>query len=608
MTLNENSSKYFPYEKYREKQLKLIEMTKKSILEKTHLVIQAPAGFGKTICVLAGALEATEKNNLKILWICRTHREADRVIDEAKEIYSINPWISAITIRARSELCPMPISNEIRRDAESFSILCSEIKKRRLCPYYSPQKIKNIELPAIGSIKDITKQCLEHHICPYESIRKKIGKYKIISLAYLYVLKQPIFKRLNINEEKCILVIDEAHNILEAAQKLLSEKITIKSLKMTLIEAKKYKVNVAEEITNKILEIINGVKNEKIIDKEKFASKIEKETAKKVEEIAKHLLEIGMKIRRQLASENKIPRSHIHHLGKFISLLSNAIGKEEYSLILRENEIELLCFDPKSIMRRLFKKFFTTISLSGTISNRYNKIMGIKQARFLEITLKYNPDQILSIIASNVTSDYEKRNPQMYRKMLEYIIVTSEIINAGIGIFTASYNVLKGIIEAGILNIKKPVFIEDENMTSRMNEIQIELFKEKARKNGAIYLGVCGGRASEGVDYPGKEMDVVILAGIPFPEPTPSIKAKIKYYEKKYGRKMGKLYGYIIPSMWKVAQAAGRVIRGPEDRGAIIYLDKRYQKYSKLLPKWMRPRKTIHDAAELKEELSLFFA
>lgn len=61
MTLNENSSKYFPYKKYREKQLKLIEMTKKSILEKTHLVIQAPAGFGKTICVLAGALEATEK-------------------------------------------------------------------------------------------------------------------------------------------------------------------------------------------------------------------------------------------------------------------------------------------------------------------------------------------------------------------------------------------------------------------------------------------------------------------------------------------------------------------------------------------------------------------
>lgn len=601
-------SKYFPYQNYREKQLRLIKTTREAILKKKHLVVQAPAGFGKTICILAGALEATEKNNLKILWTCRTHREADRVIEEAKEIHLKNSWISAITIRARSEMCPMPINNEIRRDSESFSILCSEIRKRKLCPYYNFDRIEAIELPAIGSIKNVTQLCLKENVCPYESIKRKIEKYRIISLTYLYVLKQPIFRRLNMDENKCILIIDEAHNILEAAQKILSEKLTCKGLKMTLTEAKKYEVNFVEEVSNKILKIINEAKKEEILNREKFASKIKREAKEEIEKLARHLLEKGMEIRRQLALENKIPRSHIYHLGKFLSLLKDTIGKKEFSLILREGEIEILCFDPKNIMQRLFKKFHITISLSGTISKKYNKLVGISQARFLEISLKYHPDQILSLIAYNVTSDYEKRNPQMYRKMLEYIIVSSEIINAGIGVFTASYNVLKGIIDAGMLNIKKPIFIENENMTSRMNEIQINLFKEKARKSGAIYLGVCGGRASEGVDYPGKEMDIVILAGIPFPEPTPSIKAKTRYYEEKFGRGVGKLYGYIIPSMWKVAQAAGRVIRSPKDRGAIIYLDKRYLKYSRLLPKWMRPKKIVHDAAELKEEISLFFA
>lgn len=600
-------SKYFPYKSYREKQQKLIESTKKAILEKRHLIVQAPAGFGKTICVLSGALEATEEKDLKILWICRTHREADRVIEEAQKIHLVNPSISAVTIRARSELCPMPINNEAKRDVEAFSILCSEIKRRKLCPYYNRTRMRNLKLPPIGSINKITKLCTENNICPYESIKRNLQKYKVVSLTYLYVLKQPIFKTLNINEEKCILIIDEAHNIVETAQKILSEKLTQKSLKTAIIEAKKYKINIAERIADMFLSILNNTTNERVINKKQFISKIKKKIKVKLETLAENLIEEGMKIRRHLASENKIPRSHIHHLGKFIYLLNNSMEKEEFSLILREGEIEILCFDPKSIMKRIFRKFHSTISLSGTINRKYSRIVGISQAKYLEISLKYHPDQILSIVTTNVTSDYEERNIQMYRKMLEYIIITSEIVNAGIGIFTASYNVLKGIIEAGILSIKKPIFIEDENTPSRINEIQISLFKEKARKTGAIYLGVCGGRASEGVDYPGKEMDVVILAGIPFPEPTPSMKARIKYYEEKFGRKTGKLYGYVIPALWKVAQAAGRAIRGPNDRGAIIYLDKRYLKYSSLLPKWMRPRKIIHNAVELKEELSLFF-
>ena len=49
----------------------------------------------------------------------------------------------------------------------------------------------------------------------------------------------------------------------------------------------------------------------------------------------------------------------------------------------------------------------------------------------------------------------------------------------------------------------------------------------------------------------------------------------MSYYQDKYGR--GLQYGYIFPAMIKTLQNAGRCIRSQQDRGAIIFLDERYQ-------------------------------
>jgi len=47
-------------------------------------------------------------------------------------------------------------------------------------------------------------------------------------------------------------------------------------------------------------------------------------------------------------------------------------------------------------------------------------------------------------------------------------------------------------------------------------------------------------------------------------------------------------YTYLYPGLQKVVQAAGRVIRGIEDRGVVMLIDDRYaeRKVQKLLPAW----------------------
>jgi DNA excision repair protein ERCC-2 len=47
-------------------------------------------------------------------------------------------------------------------------------------------------------------------------------------------------------------------------------------------------------------------------------------------------------------------------------------------------------------------------------------------------------------------------------------------------------------------------------------------------------------------------------------------------------------YTYLYPGLQKVVQAAGRVIRGQEDRGVVMLIDDRFaeRKVQNLLPAW----------------------
>jgi len=174
-------------------------------------------------------------------------------------------------------------------------------------------------------------------------------------------------------------------------------------------------------------------------------------------------------------------------------------------------------------------------------------------------------------------------------------------------VFFPSYDVLKEIVNIGIrdkiIDLGKQVFIESPELSSTDNDFMIEEFKRSA-ESGAVLLGVMGGRNSEGVDYPGKEMESVCVVGIPLAKPTPRVEASIEYYTSKFGS-LGKIYSYVIPAVYKASQTAGRVIRSPEDRGFILLLDKRYlwPYYKSLLPQWLRRELEIIrnlDALEVK--------
>jgi DNA excision repair protein ERCC-2 len=214
-------------------------------------------------------------------------------------------------------------------------------------------------------------------------------------------------------------------------------------------------------------------------------------------------------------------------------------------------------------------------------------------------------------VCLGVSTALEKRTSANYQIIIERIVEVVDNTPANTGIFAASFGVLNSLVAEGLKeSLDKPLFHERRGMTSKANERLVSAFKACGDRDGAVFLGVQGGRTSEGVDFPGNQMNSVVVVGVPFAEPTPRGRAQIDYYEKRFP-KLGREYGYILPAMKRASQAAGRPIRTLKDRGAIVFLDYRFATSfcRGFLPSWVTGRLRVlpNASGPLAEEIHRFF-
>ena len=113
--------------------------------------------------------------------------------------------------------------------------------------------------------------------------------------------------------------------------------------------------------------------------------------------------------------------------------------------------------------------------------------------------------------------------------------------------------------------------------------------------DGALFLAVCRGKVSEGLDFMDNNARAVICLGIPFPNwKEPAVELKMKYNDKRRNKDKNILQGrewYEIQAFRALNQALGRCIRHRKDWGAILMVDDRFaknQRYMNSLSRWVR--------------------
>ncbi|MEM4642927.1 MAG: helicase C-terminal domain-containing protein [Candidatus Caldarchaeum sp.] len=105
-------------------------------------------------------------------------------------------------------------------------------------------------------------------------------------------------------------------------------------------------------------------------------------------------------------------------------------------------------------------------------------------------------------------------------------------------------------------------------------------------EGGKTLLAVFGGRLAEGINL---QADLVMLVGIPFAKPSPRTKKLEDKLENVFGSSdLSRLHGLVLPALFAAVQAAGRAVRGPNDRALVLLVDDRYRRLTKHLPRWFR--------------------
>ena len=143
-----------------------------------------------------------------------------------------------------------------------------------------------------------------------------------------------------------------------------------------------------------------------------------------------------------------------------------------------------------------------------------------------------------------------------------------------------------------------------------MDEAQRAAFLERFREQGEEALlgfAVLGGVFGEGVDLTGESLIGAAIVSPGLPQIGPRQEQLRDYFEKTRGT--GFDYAYRYPGMNKVLQAAGRVIRTPQDRGVVLLIDDRFAAPDtrRLMPPHWEHLKTVDSAQALTAELERFW-
>lgn len=142
--------------------------------------------------------------------------------------------MSSVILASRDQLC----INESLATFQDKNQMCKVKRKAKACAYYN-----NIERAAdtmpesgIGDIESLKKHGQKRKLCPYYISRDLAAKADLIFLPYNYLVDPRIRKSLAINLEECVVIVDEAHNVLRIFEDSSSASFSAKEIAVALSE------------------------------------------------------------------------------------------------------------------------------------------------------------------------------------------------------------------------------------------------------------------------------------------------------------------------------------------------------------------------------------
>ena len=667
-------SKHISNYEFRPLQLKMAQTIKETIEGDSYLIAEAGTGCGKSFSYLIPALFYSIENREPVIVSTNTKNLQTQLFDNDIPIISkiIPKDFSVLLLKGRENyICNKKWEDTIFNIQKLNQYRANLIL--RLVVWYHYTEIGDISGNTSFSKKQFSwnflaadrftclgKQCSFYkNECFFFKARRKMNKANLVVLNHSLLLSDIENKQYDsINK----IILDEAHNLQNAAFSCFSKEFSNKELKRFLTNFKKSKKsflsNIKKNIKSSTLTQSKKVELKIIIDKllekeekkseshpffkqsliilkkhgiykkyrvssiDNYPQKVLIEILKTISEKKnnlKQLIELFKKI-----EENSISKYHTHsqRLKRVFSFAEELKAKlkifcnpqfEQAAFWLEEVKNEaIICFTPLDVgdilKEHFYPKFDSIIFTSATLSIRGNfkyfkKNLGLKEKiKELVFPSPFDYKKVSNVFVTNFLPEPRDSNFNEFAvDFIKEIILQTKV---GTMVLFTSYNDLENAfntLSPIFYRFKIPIFAQGKNLS------RSDILKKFKSHSKAVLLGT--NSFWEGIDVRGEALSNLIIYKLPFQVPNdPLVESFIQKMEREGKNSFN---NYILPnSLLRYKQGFGRLIRHKTDKGVMITLDKRiFSKYYGRFFKDVLPTTTIiaNNQQELMGTLKSFY-
>ncbi len=282
-------------------------------------------------------------------------------------------------------------------------------------------------------------------------------------------------------------------------------------------------------------------------------------------------------------------RSQIRYVADFLSSYLVLSDRQNYYPVLNvrrdfksdrvAGRIELFTCIPKNVTQPLLDSVYSAVLMSATLRpfEMIKATLGIsREVEDISYGTTFPRERRLTLAVSIHPLFAKNRDsPDTLESLKEALLAATVASPGNVIIYFQSYAEALRYTKLLEPELSIPIFLDETGVSAQ--EIRREFFKIGEQGGKALLITYLWGTLSEGVDFRDSRGRTVIVVGVGYPALNDRIKAVESAYDAVFGCGEGWEFAVQVPTIRKVRQAMGRVVRSPHDYGARILLDSRYQ-------------------------------
>lgn len=597
----------FPFEHYRTGQRAMISAVYETFHTGGALLCQAPTGIGKTMSVLFPALKALQDGGPIFYLTARgTTRTAAENALHTLRLRNPHMVLRNITLTAKDKIC-LQAERECTPEA---------------CPYANGyySRIKDALWHALdaSSLTAETLQALArtYRVCPFE-LGLDLSLWCDVVIGDYNYLFDPVVRLSRFFESRgeYLFLIDEAHNLPGRAREMHSASLC----KSAFWDAKK-RLGKGKSSLKQALQRVNDlfVEWRHRCENEEGSSRFGKTFFEKEppEAFSRALQRLCDPLQGWLEEHRESDETHAILLQLYFDVrgwLRVADTFDEHFVLQischgSEVRATLLCLDPSAFLANDFAKGRAAVLFSATLApaGYYKDLCGLPDARAVALRSPFPGENLGLWCARQVSTRYKDRTASI-SQVSDLIAGMAKARPGNYWAFFPSYSYLQSVWENFSARYPDlPTLCQESSMDETQRAAFLEQFVP-GRQDTLVGFAVLGGVFSEGVDLAGDRLIGVAVVGPGLPQVGPRQEQLRAHFEETRGS--GFDYAYRFPGMNKVLQAAGRVIRTPQDKGVVLLIDDRFAAPDtrRLMPPHWDHLRIVQSTEQLEQELHDFW-